>query len=344
MEDKKKNKLKRYARPLLGLVISGLLLWQLFAHIDLGQLRTTLLAAKAWPIALGVASVAIGFVLRSWRWHLMLRHFSQKVQFRHSAAIFVSSFALNNTLPLRAGDLARTFMYAKELDTPPATLAATLLIERLLDAATLLLIFFLGLWFMPAEKIPPIWMGYIHHAGEIFSVLAVLGVAVLVLLPKLAPPLLLRIERSQSRSPRVEKIKQLLLQFARALGLLSAPGLVIQLVVLSLLAWGLEGGIFWAASLSLSIDLPSYAHLFALATATLATLLPGPPGNLGTFDYFAVLGLSVYGANRTDAASLALLAHLLVWLPVTLVGGILILRRQGKNALQQIHQLEEEHP
>ena len=143
-----KKALKRYARPLLGLIISSLLLWQLFAHIDLEKLRTTLWAAKAWPIALGLCAVAAGFALRALRWHAMVAHFTPSVRLPATATAFLSSFALNNTLPLRAGDLARTFMYAKELQTSPATLAATLLIERLLDAATLVLLFCLGLWWI----------------------------------------------------------------------------------------------------------------------------------------------------------------------------------------------------
>ena len=75
----------------------------------------------------------------------------------------------------------------------------------------------------------------------------------------------------------------------------------------------------------------------------MATLIPGTPGHLGTFDYFAVLGFSLYGIGRTDGASMALLIHLLLWLPVTLVGGALLLRRQGTGALDKIHQLEKEH-
>ena len=129
-----KAAIKRYARPLLGVLISGLLLWQLFAHIDIAQLRSTLLAAQLLPLLLGLCAVVAGFALRALRWHAMVAHFTPSVRLPATATAFLSSFALNNTLPLRAGDLARTFMYAKELNTPPATLAATLLIERLLDA------------------------------------------------------------------------------------------------------------------------------------------------------------------------------------------------------------------
>jgi hypothetical protein len=334
-----KAALKRYARPLLGVLISSLLLWQLFAHIDLDKLRATLLTAKALPIALGLCAVVAAFGLRTLRWHAMVAHFTPSVRLPATATAFLSSFALNNTLPLRAGDLARTFMYAKELQTPPATLAATLLIERLLDAATLALLFCLGLWWIPAEKIPPTWMAWVHQAGAIFTVLALVGLAALFLLPKIVMWALQHFEHTSKGA----KLKAVLLQFGSAFGLLRSPVLVFKLLSLSLLSWAMEGCVFLAVAHALGMVLPGYAPWFALSTATLATLIPGTPGHLGTFDYFAVLGFSLYGINRTDGASMALLIHLLLWLPVTVVGGALLLRRQGAGTLEKIHQLEKEH-
>ena len=334
-----KKALKRYARPLLGLIISSLLLWQLFAHIDLEKLRTTLWAAKAWPIALGLCAVAAGFGLRALRWHAMVAHFTPSVRLQATATAFLSSFALNNTLPLRAGDLARTFMYAKELQTSPATLAATLLIERLLDAATLVLLFCLGLWWIPAEKIPAAWMGWVQQLGAIFTAAALAGLVALFLLPKMVMWALRYFEHTSKGA----KLKAVVVQFGAAFGLLRSPALVLKLLALSLLSWALEGCVFLAVAHALGMVLPGYAPWFALSTATLATLIPGTPGHLGTFDYFAVLGFSLYGINRTDGASMALLIHLLLWLPVTVVGGVLLLRRQGTGTLEKIHQLEKEH-
>ena len=334
-----KKALKRYARPLLGLIISSLLLWQLFAHIDLEKLRTTLWAAKAWPIALGLCAVVAGFALRALRWHAMVAHFTPSVRLPATATAFLSSFALNNTLPLRAGDLARTFMYAKELQTSPATLAATLLIERLLDAATLVLLFCLGLWWIPAEKIPAAWMGWVQQLGAIFTAAALAGLVALFLLPKMVMWALRHFEHTSKGA----KLKAVVVQFGAAFGLLRSPALVLKLLALSLLSWALEGCVFLAVAHALGMVLPGYAPWFALSTATLATLIPGTPGHLGTFDYFAVLGFSLYGINRTDGASMALLIHLLLWLPVTVVGGVLLLRRQGTGTLEKIHQLEKEH-
>jgi hypothetical protein len=61
---------------------------------------------------------------------------------------------------------------------------------------------------------------------------------------------------------------------------------------------------------------------FAMTTGTLATLIPSSPGYVGTFDYFAMLGLMAYGAARTAATAHALLVHVILWVPVTAAGGL----------------------
>jgi uncharacterized membrane protein YbhN (UPF0104 family) len=86
------------------------------------------------------------------------------------------------------------------------------------------------------------------------------------------------------------------------------------------------GCVVWA------LDIPAgwAASGLSLAAATLATLLPSSPGYVGTFDYFAALGLTAHGITPAAATAFALLVHLLLWAPVTLFGLIaLILRGPG---------------
>ncbi len=327
--------LKKHARLLLGIGISALLLWQVLTHVDAASLQALWAQARVWPLLWALAAVCLGFALRAWRWHSMLRPLAPQLPFARSAAVFLSSFALNNTLPLRAGDVARTLMYSQELQTPPASLAATLVVERLLDAATLLLLFFVGLWLLPPDALPAAWQPYIQQAGRVFSVMAALGVLTLFVLP-----------HALHRWPALTqakggKLRQVLAQFAQTLAVLRSPWLLGQLLLLSLLSWLVEGCVFWAAAQALGLDLGGYGPWFALGMATLATLIPGTPGHLGTFDYFAVQAFAVYGVNASHGAGLALLVHLLLWLPVTLVGGALLLRSQGFGALARIQDLEK---
>jgi hypothetical protein len=96
-------------------------------------------------------------------------------------------------------------------------------------------------------------------------------------------------------------------------------------VGISVVAWMMEGAVFAFTLWSLNIPVAWPAAWLALAAATLATLLPSSPGYVGTFDYFASLGLTAYGAGRSAAAAFAVLAHLIIWLPVTFAGFAVLL-------------------
>lgn len=333
--------LKKSLKPLLGVLISGLLLWQVLRQMDGQRVAELWAQAQAAPLLLAVAVVLLGFALRAWRWHIMLRFFSQRVRYRTSATVFMASFALNNTLPLRAGDVARTFLYSKELDVPPASLAATLLIERILDAATLVFFLVLGLQLLPAGQLPAAWQGAMTQAGRWLLPLVLLGLACLVALPKLLPPVMLAWQARVKPGRSADKLRLVVAQFAHAFGLLRSPLVVAQLLFLSLLSWAVEGCVFALGAYALGLSFGVYAPWFALALATLATLIPGTPGHLGTFDYFAVQAFALFGMSQSDGGSLALVVHLLLWLPVTVVGGVLLLRSKGTGALSQIQELEK---
>jgi uncharacterized membrane protein YbhN (UPF0104 family) len=111
---------------------------------------------------------------------------------------------------------------------------------------------------------------------------------------------------------------------------LGSPMLVLQLIGLSMAVWVLEGAIFATVMWSLSANAGAFGPWFALATGTLATVLPSTPGYVGTFDYFATLGLMAYGAKKESAVAFSLLVHFLLWLPITLIGGLYLAAPKGR--------------
>lgn len=103
-----------------------------------------------------------------------------------------------------------------------------------------------------------------------------------------------------------------------------------MLLGLSIVTWALEGGVFVVVALALESGGTQRGPWFALATATLGTLLPSSPGYVGTFDYFAVLGLTAYGATREAAVAFALTVHAVLWVPLT-ASGLLYLLLRGER-------------
>jgi uncharacterized protein (TIRG00374 family) len=307
---------RRWARVVLGVALAALFLGLLVRRVDMDQVRRVLAGAAAMPLLLGLLALGADMTARIARWWYMLRAVEPDLPFGACARPFLASLALNNTLPFRAGDVARVVGFRRTLRAPAAHVAGTLVLERVLDLLTLLAILFASLAGGPG-RFPRAFL----VAGALVGVAALAALLALTFaggtLARLMDHRLARRFAGRTWLPAVRRIVD---QLSGALALLRSPGMAARLVALSLLAWGLEGAVFACAAWSLGLAVPWAAPWLALASATLATLLPSTPGYVGTFDYFATLGLTAWGVPASGAAAFAVLTHFLLWAPVTLAG------------------------
>lgn len=304
----------------LGLAVSllflALLAWQFDLSASLAHLRD---AKPAWLI-LALLALAADFSLRISRWRLLLEHFNPGVRWRDAAGPFLGSFALNNVIPLRAGDVARAFAFSRELGTESGYVTSTLLVERVLDLAALLFILLLCLLLLPASA----ELAWVNRGT--YALLASLLLAVLLVL---ATPRwwqkMVEMTGLQESAPGRFAI-QVFVGLEEFRGWL----LWLKLISWSLLCWLLEGIVFLACCLALSVTPDWISPWFAMAVGSLGTLLPSSPGYVGTFDYFAALAFASTGMSDVLASSTAILIHILLWVPITLTGGGWLLRHWGR--------------
>ncbi|HEY5801817.1 MAG TPA: lysylphosphatidylglycerol synthase transmembrane domain-containing protein, partial [Burkholderiaceae bacterium] len=261
------------AAQVAGIAVSFACLYLVFRNIDLAALRTAL-AALQWPLlAAGLASLACGYLLRIARWAVMLRAAGATVSARDCAAPFLGSIALNNILPLRAGDIVRALVFPAALAVPRTTAGASLLIERLADLLTLLLALGLGLT-LAGSALPP-WLG----AGVL--VLAAAGFFGLTAIALFGPWLSSYASRLQAHKPH--RALAIAADLLTSLSAMARPRVLAVLALYSFALWACEAGLFWALLAGLGIPATPPQALAVMALATLATLLPSSPGYVGTF-------------------------------------------------------------
>ena len=112
---------KGYIRVGLGLVIAFVFLWLMLRQIDAGQLVDTLKQARSTYLASAVLVFMFGYVCRVARWRLMLSKENPDLLLRACLGPFFASVAMNNVLPLRAGDVLRAFGFNKALKVGAST-------------------------------------------------------------------------------------------------------------------------------------------------------------------------------------------------------------------------------
>jgi glycosyltransferase 2 family protein len=307
----------RLLKGLIGCGVTLALVWLLARQFNPGDLTATMSRADRTMLALSVVLLGAGYAMRIVRWWWMLHALDPSVPLRACWRPFLASIALNNLLPFRVGDAVRVVGFRRSLNAPASRLLATLVLERLLDVIVLLTGFFIGLSAVGASRLP-LWF---PQAATVAAVAVAVVAGVIIMLAA-------RSQRTAAWSRTVEgsgwakKIASHAGQLLELFNLLRDVRFTVQLVALSLGVWICEGAVFATVARALEIPDSTAGALFALTTGTLATVLPSSPGYVGTFDYFAALGVTAFGAPRELAAAFAITVHLVLWLPLTLAGAL----------------------
>lgn len=329
--------LRKALRLAVGVVVAALFLWLILRRIEPEEVRQVLKRSDLNWVAAALVAFAVGYACRIERWRLMLSRANPDVRWRDCAGPLLASFAANNVLPFRAGDVMRSFAFNSKLGTTSGVTVATLLAERLLDLLTLLVLLGTALAVFGADAT--------RLAGA--SALLFFGFAAVVMFVLLCPglfsPLGYALGRYVSRwSPRYGvKIAEELDKSLSTLKNLAEGRRMIQLILWSTAAWLAEGCVFWGCALALPSIVSPMAAWLALPIATLATLVPSTPGYVGTFDYFAVRAMTAFANTVGSATAYAFLIHALLWLPSTVAGGFYLLlyplRESSKKGVGELN-------
>src|SRR5919112_4875371 len=158
--------MRRWARAGAGLMVAGLFLTLLARNIEWNEVRRVLAGATLPPLLLATIALGADMSARITRWWLMLRPVQPDLPWASCARPFLGSLALNNTVPLRAGDVVRVFGFQRTLGAPTAQVAGTLVLERLLDLLALLAILSLSVLGI-SGAFPPTFFVLAYVAGSI---------------------------------------------------------------------------------------------------------------------------------------------------------------------------------
>ncbi len=299
--------------------------------VDGRDLLRAMSGANPWIIAVILPLHILALWLRAARWRYLTdaiapARLPSGALFRATA---VGYLALN-VLPLRIGEVVRPWFLARETGVRAPAALGTVVVERALDFMTVAAIGGFVLFFHTQTL--PMWV----QTGA--TLLAGLGLV----------PLLLalgfhmdeaRATRWTTRALSVlparthERAMDLLLEVAR--GLRSFRGGRVGLLVLlqSFLLWGVLFPVTFALGLAaFELDLtPAEATLAsytALVFTALAVAAPAAPGFFGVYHFACREALALFKVPPAIAVGYGTVLHLAFWVPVTLVG-LVVLARSG---------------
>lgn len=303
-----------------GVTIACLLV--IVRQVDVGEV---LRAASdfQWTYLLpGIASLAAGYALRIARWSMLLRATGAAATFRNCSVPFLGSIALNNVFPLRMGDVVRALVFPMSMGITRTVATASLVMERLIDLTTLLACFAVGFLAVQKLEVPqPIRQSAVYLS--IFTATAL--VCGLLFSADLGRFFFAKVgESANAGDPRLVRVYSTIGGLLTGFGTMARPRVLAGAVVLSLMVWVGEAGLFYFMLLGFGMEATATMALLVMAVATLSTLAPSSPGYIGPFHLAAFMAISSMGGTSAQAGSYAVLVHLALWLPTTLAGAIAI--------------------
>jgi glycosyltransferase 2 family protein len=305
----------------IGIGISLIFLVILFRQID-G--RQVLAAFRSMDYRYLVPSVLLTFVsyyFRAVRWrYLLLPQKTTRLANLFPATII--GYMANNLLPARLGEFVRAYVLADKEKIDTSSVFATLVLDRLFDGFTVLLI--LVITFFTVRL--PAGMEQVQEGlklgGYITLGLYLLVIVFLMMLKRRTHSTLTLVSRLLRPFPlRIsEKIIPLLGSFIAGIRLSARPADLMVLVVSSLVIWTT---VIWPVDLvltSFDIDLPVTASMLIMVFLVFAVMVPASPGFVGTYHAACVYGLLAFNVQREKALSVALVMHGIGFFPVILAG------------------------
>jgi uncharacterized membrane protein YbhN (UPF0104 family) len=254
-----------------------------------------------------IALYGLATVVRAERWQRLLvdeRAVPARVD---TYALTCVGYMGNNVLPARAGDAIRTVLMAPRAGTSMRTVVGTLVAERILDVAVLVVVFVV------------VGYGLLGEVGGDKVEIILLAVAGLAAAGFVA----YRIVR------RNEKLLAFIAPMASAtLGLRRAHhGLL--LLGMTLLIWAIEAGVWMSAAACVGFGMDPIEGLYIVALASVFSMIPSGPAYAGTQDAAAILGIKALGGTGAQAVAYIVMLRFIIVVPITLVGLVLLAARYG---------------
>jgi len=267
--------------------------------------------AGDWALlALGVAVYGVTILVRGWRWREILRFAGIKHESTDAYGLVTVGYMGNNVLPARGGEVLRIFLLAERSSARRREVLGSILTERMLDAGALVALFAmltaLNVGGSPAGRTPA------YIAGGLL--VAFLGAMAVYLRLRLAG----RLQGFADRVRPVARASRLLLTRRGA-----------ELALATAVVWLAESIIFWLVGASIGLSITVLESTLVVVLASFFALIPAAPGYVGTYDAAVLFALGALNVPGSKAIGAALLFRLVIFVPVTIAGLVLMVARYG---------------
>ncbi len=307
---------------IVGLVVSALFLFLAFRDLQPAEAWQALQNANLPLLAFACVWYFSAVAVITLRWRFLMRA-TAIVPYRNLFQLVCIGYMGNNVYPLRAGELLRIVLLQREHQVPVARSTTIVLAERAFDGIVMLSFILVALLTLNITT---------SDVRTIMTVTAPLFLAAmavffgLALNQKLSQGLLVWFT-SKLPSPLNAKVQHLGEELLLGLAGLRTPRDLVGTVLTSYGSWMLEAGTYWIVAQAFNLPIDYITALLVVGVVNLAGLLPASPGGFGVYEGFVRIVLTSVGIAASPATIYGLAIHIVIWLPVTLLGFVFLARK-----------------
>lgn len=330
-------KINKWAAAGAGLLISAVFLWIAFRNLKLDEVFGVIQRANFAWLLLATGVMLISTVLIAWRWQFLLRSI-KPVPLGYLTQVVMIGYMGNNVYPFRTGEILRIVLLTRYQQIAPAKSTMTVIIERVFDGLVMLTFILVSVNLLGITS--PEIQAMARFGTPLFLI------ALVVFFALAARPNLFRSVLHAVSKLLPGKLHDLADRIGEEIisgfeGLRSPKDLA-GTVFASYASWGVQAILYWMVAFAFNLNLNLATMFLVVGVVNLAGLVPASPGQIGVFEFFAGLVLTSVGVNETQAHAYALVAHVVVWLPITLLGFYFLVRQGlGWNAITHAGELEQ---
>ncbi len=334
-KDTNKKVFIRIIKVILQYLFAGACLIWVFYDIHIGNLFHYISNINWWWIILAVVFDILSYICQGIRWKLLLYPFGRISWIRTTQFIYAGLFT-NEILPMRFGELVRAYLTSRCISIDFVSIIPSMAIERLFD----------GIWFAMAIGITTIFFQFpkdLLEGSRILGVIVLISTIVFIYVvfyrkkttsikedvvnPKLKKPLHFLLRLTENLTKGIQKT---------GLSKYFYLSLLVSFVVLFFQALA-----FWFVILAYGLKLSFLAGAVVFLIIHLGTAIPNAPSNVGTYQFFCVVGLTIFGIDKSMATSFSIVVFIILTIPLWIIGLIAINRtgmtlKSIKNEIKQI--------
>lgn len=303
-----------------GLLMAILLLAWVLRGTDVSTVARQI-ASASLPAALGCAALNFGHnVFRVWRWQSLLAPTRVGIGFRSAFVAVVLGYLTSWVMPGRLGELVRPLLLSSREGVPLGPCLGTVVVDRLLDAATISTLFAVGSFFAPLVGPAEAHADLLRKGSLVLVGAAAVGIAAM-----------LGVARLGGRGgawfrgwPRpLRWLGRTATEVSLGVTALRRPRLALGIAANSLAAWLAIAAGTWLGVRAVGIDLAFGAILVILPMLALGVAVP-TPGGTGGYHGAMKVGLLAFGVSESSAVSAAIVVHALITVPILVTGVALL--------------------